>query len=209
MQLCNTINVASRIDLLHHRQRLSCQRRSYFVVPSIIPGSRLKNVTIGLMLVARTVRASVLPGQIKLLLGVHGPVKVRQFTGALMSFRADEIRGLWFDENLQGACFAEDIDFCARLARNNLLITPRARLVHKRSPEGRNAVHWLDLHAQGANYMRQRHWRRGIWNNLCFAWLNVGYALAATLSSVCRMSLEPWQALRQGARRGRSLGKPQ
>lgn len=135
------------------------------------------------------------------------PIKVSGFTGGLMSFRADEIRGLWFDENLHGACFAEDIDFCARLPRNSvLLITPQARLLHKRSPEGRNPVHWLDLHAQGANYMRQRHWRSGFWNNLCFAWLNVGYGLAATLSSVRRTSLEPWHAWIQGAKRGRSLG---
>jgi GT2 family glycosyltransferase len=136
------------------------------------------------------------------------PVKVRGFTGALMSFRADEIRGLWFDENLHGACFAEDIDFCARLLRKSLVITPQARLVHKRSPEGRNAVHWLDLQAQGTNYMRQRHWRKGIWNNLCFAWLNLGYALAAALSSVRRMSMEPWRALREGSKRGKSLGEP-
>ncbi len=135
------------------------------------------------------------------------PIRVRKLGGGLMSFRAERIRGLRFDENLHGACFGEDIDFCARLPRNRvLLITPQARLVHKRSPEGRNPVHWLDLHAQGANYMRQRHWRMGIWNNLCFAWLNVGYALAATLSSVRRISLEPWKAWRQGAKRGRLLG---
>jgi glycosyltransferase involved in cell wall biosynthesis len=135
------------------------------------------------------------------------PIKVREFGGGLMSFRADEIRELRFDENLHGACFAEDIDFCARLPRNCvLLITPRARLVHEHSPEARNSVHWLDLHAQGTNYMRQRHRRLGIWNNLCFAWLNVGYALAATLSSVRRMSLEPWNAWSAGAKRGRSLG---
>jgi len=138
----------------------------------------------------------------------HAPIKVREFGGGLMSFRADEIRGLRFDENLHGACFAEDIDFCARLPRNCvLLITPQARLVHKRSPEARNSVHWLDQHAQGANYMRQRHWRYGIWNNLCFAWLNMGYALAAILSSARRMSLEPWRAWNEGAQRGRSLGR--
>jgi glycosyltransferase involved in cell wall biosynthesis len=136
------------------------------------------------------------------------PIKVQELGGGLMSFRADEIRALRFDENLHGACFAEDIDFCARLPRNSvLLIAPQARLVHKHSPEGRNTVHWLDLNAQGANYMRQRHWRHGIWNNLCFAWLNVGYALSAILSSVRRMSLEPWGAWKRGAKRGRSLGR--
>jgi GT2 family glycosyltransferase len=135
-----------------------------------------------------------------------GPIRIRQFGAGLMSFRADVIRGLWFDENLHGASFGEDIDFCARLPSGSvLLITPQARLVHKRSPEGRNAAHWLDLHAQGANYMRQRHWRSGLWNNLCFSWLNVGYAVAATLSSARRMSLEPWIAWKRGAKRGKSL----
>lgn len=136
------------------------------------------------------------------------PIKIRAFGGGLMSFRADVIRELRFDENLHGASFAEDIDFCARLPRNSiLLITPQARLIHKHSPANRNSVHWLDLHAQGANYMRERHWRSGIWNNLCFAWLNVGYALSATLSSIRRNSLEPWKAWKRGARRGKSLGR--
>jgi glucosyl-dolichyl phosphate glucuronosyltransferase len=135
------------------------------------------------------------------------PIQVSKFTGCLMSFRADAIRGLWFDENLRDGSFAEDIDFCARLPRNSiLLITPRARLLHKRSPEGRNTKHWLDQHSQGANYMRQRHYELGIRNNLCFAWLNVGYALAATLSSIRRLSLEPWRAWAQGSTRGRQLG---
>ena len=139
-------------------------------------------------------------------LAASAPIKVPGLGGGLMSFRADKIRELWFDENLHGACFAEDIEFCARLPRNSLVITPQARLAHKRSSEGHNSIHWLDLHAQGANYMRQRHWRSGFWNNLCFAWLNVGYALAATLSSVRRLSPEPWNAWRQGAKQGRSLG---
>ena len=96
-----------------------------------------------------------------------GPARVRQFGAGLMSFRANALRGLWFDESLQGASFGEDIDFCARLPRNSiLLITPQARLFHKRSPEGRSPVHWLDLHAQGSHYMRQRHWRLGFWNNV-------------------------------------------
>jgi GT2 family glycosyltransferase len=135
-------------------------------------------------------------------------LRVRRLGGGLMSFRADEIRGLWFDDNLHGACLGEDIDFCVRLPRDSvLLITPQARLVHNRSSEGRNPVHWLDLHAQATNYMRQRHWRSGIRNNLCFAWLNVGYALSAALSSARRMSLEPWGAWKRGANRGRSLAR--
>jgi len=136
------------------------------------------------------------------------PIRVRQFGAGLMSFRADAIRGLRFDENLRGLSFAEDIDFCARLPRNSVLvITPQARLVHKKSIEARNPVHWLDLHAQGTNYMRQRHWHHGVGNDLCFAWLNVGYALAALLSAARRMSSEPWKAWKRGAQRGLALGK--
>jgi GT2 family glycosyltransferase len=134
------------------------------------------------------------------------PLQVRKLGGGLMSFRADKIRGLRFDENLSGACFGEDIDFCAGLRRDSvLLIAPQARLVHKRNPEGRSQVHWLDLHSQGTNYMRQRHWRSGFRNNLCFAWLNVGYALAATLSTLKRRSLDPWRAWQSGAQRGAGL----
>jgi hypothetical protein len=90
-----------------------------------------------------------------------------------------------------------------------LIIAPKARLFHKRSTEGRDAGHWLDLHAQGANYMRQRHWRSGALNNLCFAWLNVGYAIGATLASARRLSLEPWRTWKRGAERGKNLGKGQ
>ena len=131
------------------------------------------------------------------------PVPVRQFTGALMSFRAADVRHLRFDENLTGPSPGEDIDFCARLPKDSvLMIAPQARLVHKRSPAGRNQAHWLLVHAQVNAYMRQRHWGSGVWNRLCFGWLNVGYALAASLSALERRSLEPWRAWREGLRKG-------
>jgi len=130
------------------------------------------------------------------------PIRVRQFGAGLMSFRSCVIKQLRFDPNLAGASPGEDIDFCARLPRGSvLLITPRARLFHKRSPAGRNQAHWLLLHAQVNSYMRQRHWRSGIRNHLCFAWLNVGYALATSISVLRRGSLEPWRAWQEGLRR--------
>ena len=43
------------------------------------------------------------------------PVPVRQFTGALMSFRASTIREMRFDPKLTGGSLAEDTDFCWRL----------------------------------------------------------------------------------------------
>ena len=138
------------------------------------------------------------------------PIRVRQFGGGLMSFRAEVIRSVRFDENNRGAAPGEDIDFCAQLPPNTvLLINPRARLVHKKSPEARTPVHWLTLHAQVYYYMRERHWRKGVWNNLCFAWLNVGYALAASLSCLKRMSLAPWRAWREGARKGYIIAHPE
>ena len=138
------------------------------------------------------------------------PICVRQFGGGLMSFRAEAIRTLRFDEYNRGAAPGEDIDFCAQLPKGSvLLINPKARLLHKKSPEARTPVPWLTLHAQVYYYMRERHWRKGIWNNLCFAWLNVGYALAASLSCLKRMSLAPWRAWREGAQKGYRLAHPE
>jgi GT2 family glycosyltransferase len=98
------------------------------------------------------------------------PHPVRQFTGALMSFRASAIGEMRFDTNHPGA-LAEDTDFCWRLpAGTQLLLTPRARLVHNRSPNGRPRDHWLRAHAQGFYYLYERNLKHGIRNRICFAW---------------------------------------
>jgi GT2 family glycosyltransferase len=134
------------------------------------------------------------------------PLRVRQFGGGLMSFRASAIRDHRFDPNLTGASPGEDIDFCAGLPKESiLLITPRARLIHNRTPESRDPTHWITVVAQVASYMRERHWKRGIWNNLCYAWLNAGYALAAAFSSLKQRSTAPWKSWRQGIRRGKQI----
>ncbi|MGA9883691.1 MAG: glycosyltransferase family 2 protein [Candidatus Acidiferrales bacterium] len=135
------------------------------------------------------------------------PIRVRYLGGGLMSFRAEVVRHLRFDTGLTGACPGEDIEFCAQLPREHiLLITPSARLVHKRSPHGRADKHWLSLHAQVSSYMRERHWKRGLFNNVCYLWLNIGYLAAATLSAFRRMSSEPWHAWRQGIETGAAIG---
>ncbi len=137
----------------------------------------------------------------------HGPQRVRQFGCGVMSFRATVVRDLRFDPQLTGCSLAEDIDFCARLPRGAvLLIAPKARLLHKRSPGGRATAHWLDTHAQSSTYMRVRNWHRGLADDLCFAWLQIGYALTAAVGSCKRGSLEPFRAWRQGTARGRGLG---
>ena len=131
------------------------------------------------------------------------PIRVRQFGGGLMSFRASAIRDHRFDPNLTGASPGEDIDFCAGLANESLLlIAPKARLIHNRSPESRDSTPWFSVDAQVAKYMYERHWKRGIWNNLCYARLTAGYAIVAGLSSLKNRSTAPWKAWREGVRKG-------
>jgi glycosyltransferase involved in cell wall biosynthesis len=136
----------------------------------------------------------------------RGPQRVRQFGCGVMSFRASVVRDLRFDTKLTGCSLAEDIDFCARLSRDAvLLIAPKARLFHKRSDLGRAPAHWLDTHAQSSTYMRLRNWNRGWKDNVYFAWLQTGYAVMATIGSLKRLSLEPFRAWKRGAERARSL----
>lgn len=136
----------------------------------------------------------------------RGPQRVKQFGCGVMSFRATLVHNLRFDPQLTGCSLAEDIDFCARLPQGAvLLIAPKARLFHKRSPAGRATAHWLDAHAQSSSYMRRRNWNRGFGDDLCFAWLQVGYALMAAFGSLKRSSWEPFRAWARGAARGRSL----
>ncbi len=137
------------------------------------------------------------------------PIRIRQMTGAVMSFRAEVVRTLRFDPNLTGSCPGEDIDFCLSLPKGSiLLMTPRARLVHKRTSTSREPTHWLALRAQVSRYIRERHWKHGIRNNMAFAWLRVGCGLAALLSCLRRGSFNPWVRWREGEKRGFALAHP-
>ncbi len=137
------------------------------------------------------------------------PIRIRKMTGAVMSFRAEALRTLRFDANLTGGSPGEDIDLCASLPEGSVLVmTPRARLVHKRSPAGREPVFWLALHAQVSNYLRERHWKHGFRNNAAYAWLNTGYAAAAVLSCMRKRSVDPWKRWREGAKKGFALAHP-
>lgn len=141
-------------------------------------------------------------------LGDLRPVRVRQFGGGLMSFRRETVLATGFDEILTGACPGEDIEFCAALPGDPLLlIAPKARLVHLQTPTARAQRHWLSLHAQVMYYMRGRHWHRGLADSLAFAWLNIGYVLVASAASLRRFSLEPFRALIDGAQKGQNLAR--
>ncbi len=136
----------------------------------------------------------------------NAAVRVSRFTGCLMSFRKEAIEALLFDENLHGVCDGEDVDFCARLKSGAaLLIAPKARLVHNRSPIGRSTEHWLSRHARTMWYLYQRNWNRGVPNRLCFLWLNVGYVFAASFVSIRRLSPFCWKGLVRAIHDSREL----
>lgn len=134
------------------------------------------------------------------------PIRVSRFGAGLMSFRARVVKGLLFDEALRGVSDGEDVDFCARLKPGTLLLmTPRARLVHKRSPTGRSAEYWMFRHARTMWYLYLRNWNHGLRNRLCFIWLNVGYAVAASWVTVCSYPACSWAGLFRAVREARAL----
>jgi len=126
------------------------------------------------------------------------PIRVTKFGATMMSFRADAIVEIRFD--LDPAAFpGEDIDFCLRVAPGSvLLLAPRARGVHKRTPTARDGEHWLRASARSASYLYRKHWRVGVRNRICFWWLQIGYVCAALAGSIKRLSLAPWRALLEG-----------
>ena len=142
--------------------------------------------------------------------GLRGkkPVQVTRLGGGLMAFRTAAISGIAFDENLQGFCPGEDVEFCARLRPDSvLLMTPNARLVHNHSPHGRSAEHWLSKHAWTMGYLYHRNWRHGVRNRFSFIWLNAGYILGAALATIRRSSLAPCRELARASRDSRRLAE--
>lgn len=128
------------------------------------------------------------------------PLPVGKFTGALMSFRADVIGDLRFDEKVHGP---DDADFCARLPRGSvLLVNPAARLFHKRSANGRSHRHWIEVDIERATYLFLSNWANGMANYWRFGWLMAGYCLAAAAAGAKRVSLVPLQGLLRGILEG-------
>ena len=123
-----------------------------------------------------------------------------------MSFRAEAVRNVRFDERLRGVSDGEDVDFCISLGpRAPLFIAPRARLIHNQSPIGREQRHWLARTSRAAFYLYGRHWKHGFKNRLCFCWLNVGCALLASVGVLRKRSLGPWRAFFSGVRDAREV----
>lgn len=130
------------------------------------------------------------------------PFPVRKFGAGVMSVKRQALDRLRFDALYKGAG-SEDIDLSWRISeRWPLVMTPRARLFHIRTDLGRPRDHWLTYEIKGNYYLYYRLWQTGIKNRLCFAWLNVGYVLIASLGSLKRGSLGPWRAFIEGIRSG-------
>ena len=137
------------------------------------------------------------------------PIPVTKFGSGLMSFRADVVREVRFDESLRGLPPGEDVDFCARLGPSaSLVIAPRARIAHQPSATGRSKDYWIKEYAQGKLYVYHRNWQWGLRNRLCCAWFEIGCALAATVGSLHRGSLWPWRAFLNGVREAANLTTP-
>ena len=129
------------------------------------------------------------------------PFPVRKFGAGLMSVKREALGEIRFDPLYRGS--GEDVDVSWRVSeRYPLVIAPRARLVHVRTGEGIPRLHWLASDMQGSYFLYRRHWRQGLRNWLSFAWLHVGYAALAFLSSVRQGSWKPLRAFREGLRLG-------
>lgn len=130
---------------------------------------------------------------------------VQKFGAGLMSFRAEAVANVRFD--LHPCAFpAEDIEFCAQLEPGSLLlIAPRARLAHMKTPTARSSEHWLQREVRVSWYMYKRHWHTRFQNRLCFWWLQMGYGIAATAASVWHFSLNPWLSVFSGMAVARSV----
>ncbi len=134
------------------------------------------------------------------------PIVVDKLGGGLMSFRAQAVRGMRFDESLRGVCDGEDVDFCAQMKPGTLLaIAPAARLVHNASPVGRSQEHWLERTTQANCYLFHRNWNTTLINRACYVWLMFGLGIVAVFASLRRLSLTPWNTFREAAREGLRL----
>ncbi len=137
-------------------------------------------------------------------LGNSPPIRVSKFTGALMSFRARAVREHRFDATLKRGSEGEDVDLCLRMGRDaKLLMTPRARLVHKISTSARAREHWIGSVARGNSYLYYRHWNHGIRNRLFFQWMKFGMGLIAGYACLRRGSIDPWRDYRAAVEYGK------
>lgn len=101
---------------------------------------------------------------------VDGETEVQWLSGCSMSYRRSVFDRDLFDEELAGYALMEDLDFSVRVRRHGrLVVSPRARLIHKVSPEGR----W-SLERRHRAWVYRRYWfvQKNLpwWQLPAFAW---------------------------------------
>ena len=125
-----------------------------------------------------------------------------------MSFRAGVIRHLRFDERLHGIPRAKDVDFCARLGPDRVLvIATRARTEHRQGTSPRASDDWIRGYVQGQLYPYYRNWSRAPINRLCQLWFVFGCLLLALYASCRRLSFTPMTMFFRGVREAIELGR--
>lgn len=131
-------------------------------------------------------------------------VRVSQMSGGMMSLKRSCLNGTRFDPNLRGVCDGEDVDFCVRL-KGTYFIDPHCRLTHHSNPTGRETDHWTRRHARAYTYLYFRNWGS---HKRAYAWLWLGWLLAAILGCASHISLHPLRAFFQGRREGKAAARP-
>jgi hypothetical protein len=97
-------------------------------------------------------------------------------------FRKKYLDGFWFDENLKGYSYGEDVDFTMRLNKrfpHSLFVTPYAKSIHNQAPLERMLT-FKKLRAHEL-YLFRRNMAELGWNWLAFLWRNVGIILLVLL----------------------------
>lgn len=98
-------------------------------------------------------------------------------------FKKKYLDGFWFDENLKGYSYGEDVDFTMRLNKrfpHSLFVTPYAKSIHNQAPLERMLT-FKKLRAHELYLFRKNMTELG-WNWLAFLWRNVGVILLVLLN---------------------------
>lgn len=133
-------------------------------------------------------------------------IPVRQM-GGLMTWRAEAIAGLGFDETPKTLRVrGEDRDFCfqvsARAGRGRSVfgVAAGARLTHNPSPIGRHQGRFEELRVVSQHWFYSRHLRGSPSNQALYLWWNLGLVLSAFAASIRRLRLQPLRSLARGWR---------
>jgi len=123
---------------------------------------------------------------------------VRMFTGALMSFRRDALRGLRHDARYRGASTGEDIDLCwAVIAHGGrLAIATDAHITHNKAP--RPARRPEEALLTSWAFLYDKHVRKTPTTQLAFAWFTFGVIVGGMYAALRERSWAPLQSVRAG-----------